>query len=341
MMNVVDTTLGALYISNILFALLFGVATSQLITYFTRYPNDHGLLKVTIAVLWILDMLVLVVALWASYYYTIANYGHLEAMLGLQMKFLGMIAVALTAHINQTVRGVFIYRIWKLSDNNTVVTALASVPSLASYGTISIIALIVMTSKSLPYQGVPSLFSFVCKYCIRGPFASASDGDIVRTLQVAIRLCLSLGATSDIITSMTLCFLLWRNKGQFKGLQSVVRTLMLYTINSSALTSICDIISLATFVTYPSTLVFWPFWFQLSNLFLFSLLFSLNSRRVLRATLGNGKRIPLVSSMERPSLRAFGPQDRTIDIHLETVIDVKNDSISESGTSADAAGSYQ
>ncbi|KAJ3491599.1 hypothetical protein NLI96_g611 [Meripilus lineatus] len=102
MLSFVDSTLGTLFIGNTLYALLFGITTAQATTYFSRYSHDGTFHKVTIAMIWILDLLLLVIGSWLCYYYLISSFGTLDVAI-FRFRFLGVTAVALTVGLSSPI----------------------------------------------------------------------------------------------------------------------------------------------------------------------------------------------------------------------------------------------
>ncbi|KAJ3484322.1 hypothetical protein NLI96_g5727 [Meripilus lineatus] len=112
----VNATLGAVFIGNIAVSVLFGITSFQTTAYFHRYPNDKSATKILVMILWILDFLHFFMITHAYYYYDVTNYMNPAAM--------GDVTWSLVAHViaevfsDATVRGIFAYRIWKLSGRN-------------------------------------------------------------------------------------------------------------------------------------------------------------------------------------------------------------------------------
>lgn len=94
----------------------------------------------------------------------------------------------------------------------------------------------------------------------------------------------ALGAVVDVLIAASLCTLLQRSRTGFKKSDSMISKLMLFTVNTGLLTSIFAVLSLATFLAYPNTLIYVTFFFCLGRLYSNSLLASLNCRRIIRGT---------------------------------------------------------
>ncbi|EKM53086.1 uncharacterized protein PHACADRAFT_210805 [Phanerochaete carnosa HHB-10118-sp] len=94
----------------------------------------------------------------------------------------------------------------------------------------------------------------------------------------------SLQAFTDCAIAATLCTMLIRRRTGFKRTNSIIRTLIIYTINTCALTSSVSIASVATYAGMPHNFVFVNLAIVLPMLISNSLLALLNSRDALYDT---------------------------------------------------------
>ncbi|KAH0582094.1 hypothetical protein H2248_011749 [Termitomyces sp. 'cryptogamus'] len=86
---------------------------------------------------------------------------------------------------------------------------------------------------------------------------------------------------SDILIAIFLCINLWHHHTGFKRAKSLVKKLMMYTINTALLTTICCTICFISYTLWPNNFVFIALYFLVSNLFVNCLLASLNNREAL------------------------------------------------------------
>ncbi|KAK0243633.1 hypothetical protein EDD85DRAFT_944962 [Armillaria nabsnona] len=77
----IGETFGALYVDAIIAAVLFGITNLQSVIYYKRYPNDWWLYRCSVALLWVLDTLHVVLSTHALYFYLIDMYGDLSGAL--------------------------------------------------------------------------------------------------------------------------------------------------------------------------------------------------------------------------------------------------------------------
>ncbi|TBU55530.1 hypothetical protein BD310DRAFT_683566 [Dichomitus squalens] len=93
---------------------------------------------------------------------------------------------------------------------------------------------------------------------------------------------LSTALVTDLIIAATLCILLASRRTVFTRVNLTVRTLILYTVNTGALTTLCALVCLIAYAATPHSFVYITFYFLLPKLFLNSLLATLNARKSLR-----------------------------------------------------------
>ncbi|KAH8096757.1 hypothetical protein BXZ70DRAFT_1009439 [Cristinia sonorae] len=315
----INNTLGALFVGGIFVAIFFGITSAQAFTYFKRNPKDKLLYKVAVAILWTIDALHLSFIAHAGYHYAVTNYMKPTALLVVSWSLIGQIVLTTTS--DAIVRSIFAHRVWLLSGGN-----------------IFLIVLIVFASCAVFAGGM--------LFAVR----AAQVREFARLVEFSWILYFSLGAltVADIIISASLCVLL-RKQGSmaFSRTQSIVRSLMLYSINGSALTSLCAVVCLVTYATMSTNFIFEAFYFVLPKLYLNSLLATLNARESLRQTLTSTDlvSIPLsktqtsnvvppspISPIKRSSrngVDAFSGvrEDRpaVLNIHVETTTDRKSD----------------
>ncbi|KAF5327506.1 hypothetical protein D9619_004986 [Psilocybe cf. subviscida] len=110
------------------------------------------------------------------------------------------------------------------------------------------------------------------------------DGSYAKLIQESWLLYTALGGSvvADVMITVSLCILLGNIRTGFKLTDSLVNTLMLYTINTGLLTSVSATACFVTFAIWPHAFVFIGFYFVLSKLYINSLLAMLNTRERLR-----------------------------------------------------------
>ncbi|KAI0691421.1 hypothetical protein BC835DRAFT_116961 [Cytidiella melzeri] len=299
-----DSTLGAAYIA----ATLYGVTNLQTYSYYER-NNDTGLLRALVFILWALDTLHLVLISHTMYFYTVTNFNDPLAIIRVTWSIMAHVAV--TGVSDFLVRGVFAYRVYRFSGQRTWLLATIIIPTFVVFG-------------------------FSIAFTVRG----WQLGTYTELWQISWVLYTAFGAgvVVDTVVAIALCILLSQRKTGIRKTDSIVRSLMLYSINTGALTSICALAVLITYATMPMNFVFIAFYFVLPKLYFNSLLATLNARERLRDTSTNTAgvvSIPL-SSLEfstRPMLSntTSGHHNTTslLEIEVQKTVDRRTDSLTD------------
>ncbi|KAK1215134.1 hypothetical protein PQX77_022270 [Marasmius sp. AFHP31] len=140
--------------------------------------------------------------------------------------------------------------------------------------------LIILTgdvAKSLIYQVLltATLGGVYAAECFRlKKLLYLSNVKLIATLSLAS------GAVADLVTALTLCYYLQKFRTGFRQTDTVINTLMMYTINTGGLTSIMSILTVVLYNIAPLSFQFMGVYFVLSKLYAVSLLCSLNMRTV-------------------------------------------------------------
>jgi len=128
---------------------------------------------------------------------------------------------------------------------------------------------------------------------------------------------------SDIVLAAFLTITLARRASGFKRTKSTAHKIILYTVNTSLLTSITALVGIITAVTMPSNLVFTAIIFVLPKLYLNSMLGLLNCRKKLREQLHHENMISIhldtgvAENAECPLRDVENTHRKPIDIHVQ------------------------
>ncbi|EMD32552.1 hypothetical protein CERSUDRAFT_108682 [Gelatoporia subvermispora B] len=87
---------------------------------------------------------------------------------------------------------------------------------------------------------------------------------------------------ADLVLAGTQVWLLYKRRGQVRSTNSIVRTLIVYSINTGVISSLCALIQCITWATMPNNLVYSIFFASSPKLLLNALLATLNARQYLR-----------------------------------------------------------
>ncbi|KAI0779941.1 hypothetical protein C8Q74DRAFT_1367750 [Fomes fomentarius] len=257
-----DDTLGAAYIGSLLVACFLGLTTLQTYLYFTRYhDSDPTILRLAIAVLWILDVAHMALLAHTVYKYAVTDFGDFLSLTKVTPTIL--IQIIITGFNDTIVRLVYCSRIWKLSNHNRVICAVVIVVTLATL--------------AFNINGVIECINIVSYF------------EIHRTKKWTVFVTLAMGSLADVLISVTLCVLLSRKRqrSHARRLESTVRILQMYMINTGITTSVLFIVALALYAIAPTTLIWFVLFCILPKLFSNALLGMLNARKSLREHMGD------------------------------------------------------
>jgi len=105
--------------------------------------------------------------------------------------------------------------------------------------------------------------------------------------------CVGMSSTTlaDILIALSMCWYLYHKRTGLSRADSVVMTLMSYSINTGLLTSMLSIGMLVSFVVAPTKLIYAAFFWPMGKCYVNSFLAILNNRTFLRERLSNGDSI--------------------------------------------------
>ncbi|KAJ8487784.1 hypothetical protein ONZ51_g3979 [Trametes cubensis] len=253
-----NDTLGAAFIGNILAACLYGLTTLQTSIYFGRCRKDSTVMKGLVTLLWALDTLHLLLISHTVYSYTISNFGNIPALL----KPTWSVLVLVTGVSDGIIRALYCYRIWIVSGKNWLVCAAIAIASLVTLG--SSLAYTIVGLRSDTYIDLEK-FSWLLYFSLAWTFLS------------------------DLLIAVTMCILLSKRRyGNFRKVDHTIRVLILYSINTGALTTLCTLMALIAYAASPHTFIYIGFYFLLPKLLLNSVLGTLNARKTLREQMSGG-----------------------------------------------------
>ncbi|KAJ7059567.1 hypothetical protein C8F01DRAFT_1144988 [Mycena amicta] len=248
-------SLGATEIGSVIAVFLFGIETLQVYTYYRRSSGDSRLLKWTVAIVWFLELAHVISAWHALYSQTVVFYGNpLHVLRPPRSELLTTLFSSILYLIVQTF---FANRVRILS-GRWYIMAIAS------------------TLSTLRFVANMSTFALLWKY-ERVTIILEEPGHWLVTSA------LSLGLAVDILITASMCYYLQMLRGaDSKRLQHMVESLILWSIESTVLTSTTSILQIILFLTR-TDLVWTIFFIIQAKLISNAMLASLNGRRRLHA----------------------------------------------------------
>jgi len=295
-----NETFGAAFIGFGVSCVLLGTLSTQMYTYFRRYPLDKPFYKCLVAALWLLEVVDQAFISYAVYFYVVTNWGNPLILID-HIQWSLILQVTLGAVAGAIVKACFAMRVWRFSNCNVWVTGF----------------ILLLTFSQL---------AFACVYTAKA--FNVPNLTKLADIKVVGSISLALGVATDIVTAGSLCFFLRDLRTGYSKDDSLVNSLTLYAVNTGVLTSA---VSLATLILYdimPQNFIFMGFYFVLSKLYANSFLATLNTRRVLRGrgTDGEHETMPTFLMVGKETKNERDPEISTgtvleIDVHREVQVD--------------------
>ncbi|TFK73585.1 hypothetical protein BDN72DRAFT_834455 [Pluteus cervinus] len=247
-----DTTYGSAFIGLIAAAVLYGVTLLQTYLYYRRYPRDSVVVKIMVFILWLLDTTHLVLCIIAIYWYLVTNFSNEDALdrtmwsMELQTDCNGLIGLIVECF--------FARRVWIMS-RNRVLTAIIVLLACVHFG-----------------LGIV--------FTVEG-FILMETTKFARLIWVTST-GLGSAAAADIIIAGSLCYYLGKGRTGLTRTDSLISTLIAYSLTTGLVTSVIAFMAVVTFATMPTNFIWLAFFWVLGKCYVNSLLAALNSREFLR-----------------------------------------------------------
>ncbi|KII83826.1 hypothetical protein PLICRDRAFT_47017 [Plicaturopsis crispa FD-325 SS-3] len=256
-----DTTLGAVEIGIILSVCLFGTVNAQVYTYFRRFSEDRTRLKISVAVIWICDSIYTGVIAVLLYTMTVKSFGQPQKLSRTPGAYYAAITLGMT--ISTMSQAFFAHRIWLMSRK--------------------------------PYIAILSCTMSIVNLCLGVSF-TLKDFQKARTWNSLILgrmpeffTWLGVGAATDLVITVSLCYLLYKERScSITRTVAVIDRLLIWTVQTGVITSFSSIAVLIILTVVPENYAWLAIVACLPQLFVASLLASLNARAALRRDLEEG-----------------------------------------------------
>ncbi|KJA13230.1 hypothetical protein HYPSUDRAFT_202593 [Hypholoma sublateritium FD-334 SS-4] len=144
----------------------------------------------------------------------------------------------------------------------------------------------------------------------------------------------ALAAAGDVLIAATLCFNLHFSRTGFSRSNTMINKLILFSVNTGGLTSLCAIASLISIVCAGETFLYISFFFCIGRLYTNSLLATLNARRMIR-NLGNAVHTGSGNGTAMVSLQTFPKGGHMASRERATGISIKFDTTKQFVTNSD------
>ncbi|KII83829.1 hypothetical protein PLICRDRAFT_442985 [Plicaturopsis crispa FD-325 SS-3] len=266
-----DTSLGAVVIGALVCLSLSGTVNAQAYTYFRRFSKDEVWLKISVGILWICELVYTGLVSGTLYFMTVKSFGQPQkftqppATLYVCMVFGSSLAnMSQVSHIatcatlfSSRIQAFFARRIWQMSGK----------PDIA-------VVCCVLSAANLSM----SIFVTV------GDFQAMSTwNEYIKHKLPWFITWLSVGSATDLIITVKLSSLLYKERSRSaKRTVAVIDKMLVWCVQTGVITSLSSIAVLVVLVTVPDNYAWLAILTCLPQLFLSSLLASLNARATFR-----------------------------------------------------------
>ncbi|EKM52519.1 uncharacterized protein PHACADRAFT_211768 [Phanerochaete carnosa HHB-10118-sp] len=272
--SILNETLGAIVIGGFVNSILYGILVLQTYIFLLQMRKDKLLLRLSVWTLFIMNTLHLICIIHALYFYTVTNFADFSVLLSI-IPWSGPMVILLTTTTAVLVQAWFIFRVWKLSDGNTLLVASLIIGCVIVLGWTDFTGVATALSVKL-FQ----LSTFIGFANVGWLFFFALGTNIVEDLVIAIALCFYIHRMrSHILRYVSFHVLIPPILAEsILRSSSVVNILMVYMVNTGLLTSLLCVAIVITRACWPDTFIFFGLSLPLSNLYSNALLGSLNAR---------------------------------------------------------------
>jgi len=252
----VENTYGALLLGAFLACGLSGIVTVQSFLYIKLYPKDATRTKFIVGTVWFLDTLHTCLVMASIWNYLIPHFGDVP-----RVDFIPWtvaMSIAVTAILTIIVHCFLARRIYRLTKRDWRITA-----PILILAVLRLCAACVTTAEMIRLQS----------------FRSFS-----RQFRWVFTLGLALSSAADVLITVTLCYKLRSSRTGSLGIDNIIDSLVLYTLENGSFTCAGTVLSMICWLTMPRNRLFLALHFMIAKLYANSLLATLNTRKTLRDT---------------------------------------------------------
>jgi hypothetical protein len=272
---------GAALIGLVIGGIFFGMVIMQAGHYFRSYRSDPIWLRLSVALLCLLDTLHLCFSVHMMYFYLVTNFGNISAVNEIVWSLKGLAAVQV--FVIWLVQCLYLLRIWKLSKG--IVTD-------ATFSTALLASLIITLLFAL---GIGVMFMI--------ELTGLKRGVSITSFRWAIFLAFTATIAIDTYIAAILSYLLWKSQTGIKRTDSTLFTLIQYIVGTGVLTSLASFVYMLLYVLRPNSLLYLALEFSMTRLYSNSFLAMMNARSGLRGQLSE----PVDLEINLGSAIRFGP----------------------------------
>ncbi|KDQ32916.1 hypothetical protein PLEOSDRAFT_1098904 [Pleurotus ostreatus PC15] len=315
----IDNTMGAALIGCILAAALYGVSTVQTFFYFTHYSRDPWYTQQIVLAVWVFDTLHQALITHTVYHYVISNYFNPTALGNMIWQEYPARSIGQRFHWTHRAKVIhsqfhiayrkrpnlfpsyLMHRIWRLSGKKIWPLILIGPFIVGEF-----MCSLVFTILSLQMTTFAELTS-------------------LKGLSMSVNV---LAAAGDLLISICLVLMLHKRRTGFKKSNTIISRLIIFTINTGLLTTMCAIASLISILVWDTTLIYVSFFFCIGRFYANTLLATLNARSIIRSVGADSdtNSVPLSGRHASSTLnKVGGPKPTNISIQIDTAHEYMRD----------------
>ncbi|KAH8988142.1 hypothetical protein EDB86DRAFT_2058625 [Lactarius hatsudake] len=273
----IRNSLGVAFIGLLISTTLYGLTILQTWVYFWNYrKRDPMALKLFIIFITITDTINIILGAYMIYWYLVLNFGDIESL----------------DHI-----------LWALSAQTAI-------------GAVAIASLQIFYARRvyIVSQSIICPILIVVLVAFSFSFAMLS---VAKELNTVLWVpCVGLGgvAVTELLIAASMCWSLYRKRTGFVRSDSIVMTLMAYTINTGLLTSLFGTAAIISLVVSPSSMIWLAFCWVMNECSINSMLALLNSRDYIRGRTSTDKTFSLSSIRHGSSVHGSKPRQTGVSV---------------------------
>ncbi|KAJ3559620.1 hypothetical protein NM688_g225 [Phlebia brevispora] len=291
-MSLLDETFGSVLITIFIASILYGVTTLQTYIYSQKYQGDTRFLKLTVATVWVLETFHIAFCIMFIYVYLINHFGDLH-YLSTNIHWSGGVSLAIVIRDAgaQAFRDLgyaglrpdyYSYRAQVPRLSGIVIESDAVPPSFYVY------RVWIVSNGSIPLTGIVAFFAVARFGGNLGTIALSyifNEWEVYRSHVISlVLLCIGLGsgAVVDVLTAGIMIYQIRRGKTGIRQSDNMANLIILYTINTGALTSIASTLIPIMFAADANSLAYLGLVEIQSKLYSNTFLATLNARQHIR-----------------------------------------------------------
>ncbi|EMD31217.1 hypothetical protein CERSUDRAFT_89243 [Gelatoporia subvermispora B] len=250
----VEPSIGGSMLGMILSIMFYGVTLLQTYIYYDSYWGDPSLMRIYVAVLFVLDTAQVVAVIDAVWFYVVPNFGNVDALSGVHPSL--AVEIGITISIGLLVQSFFAMRVRFMSGRNRIIPALIFALTLAQF----------------------ALGIYYATISDRIDQPIAIQHRVIKILLAS----LACGMAADFLITTSLVYYLHRGRSGLRTTDRLINILITYTINTGSLTLLAAMCTIILNQLKPT--LFWDVvpYFLLSKCYVNSTLATLNARTRLR-----------------------------------------------------------